>query len=58
MDKDLLPNPTYAEAVTFLAEAAHWPRRDVMENVDLAYWQASAWAAKCKRVVEERGARR
>ena len=51
--KDLLPEPSYAEALAELTHCAHWKREDVLKDVHSAYWQASAWLAKCQRVVEE-----
>lgn len=49
---DLLPEPTYAEALIELARLSRWPRDDVREQPRDASWQAYAWVAKCRRVVE------
>lgn len=47
-----LPDPTYQEAVTELARLARWPKSDVKDQPRDASWQAYAWIAKCRAVIE------
>ena len=49
---DLLPDPSYADAVATLAACSHWTRKDVKASPSDAAWQAAAFIQKCRRVVE------
>lgn len=52
MTADVLPEPSFEEAVRELVRCSHWTRAQVLADVHSAYWQASAWLAKCQRTVE------
>jgi hypothetical protein len=48
-----LKEPTYAEAVTTLAELSQWPRKDVIAAPSLAAWQSAAYVQVCRRKIEQ-----
>ena len=52
MTTDLLPEPSYAEAVMELVRCSHWTRTEVKAAPSDAAWQSAAWIQKCRRVVE------
>ena len=47
-----LPTPSYAEAVIELARLSRWSNREVKDQPRDASWQAYAWIARCRAVVE------
>lgn len=49
---DLLPEPSFDEALRELVRCSHWSRADVKASPFDASWQAAAWIQKCRRVVE------
>lgn len=47
-----LPDPTFHEAVNELARLARWRQGEVLKQPRDAAWQAYAWIARCRAVVE------